>query len=195
MFIWLDRVICKGRFLTALVVAIGILSAPIIAGAIHHGFKSDPSACCQAVNDETSTLMDAFESYLNPSFSRSDPKSMRSYRLLVGYLGAFLLNGLLVSLVVTWFQRRRDRWEKGEIQYYQWLLKNFVVVIGSNEMVPDIMRQLLDQERGGTGIDYVVVMTNRDVPSLRKKTFSALGEREAHVVVVYGERTSYDGTD
>ena len=112
MFIWLDRVICKGRFITALVITIGILSVPIIAGAIHHGYKSNPSFCCQSVNDETSVFMDAFESYLNPSFSRSDPQFIRSYRLLIGYMGAFLLNGLLVSLVVTWFQRRRDRWEK-----------------------------------------------------------------------------------
>lgn len=111
MFIWLDRVICKGRFITAFVVTIGILSVPIIAGVIHHGYKSSPSSCCQSASDETSIFMDAFESYLNPSFSRSDPQSIRSYRLLIGYLGAFLLNGLLVSLVVTWFQRRRHPYE------------------------------------------------------------------------------------
>ena len=35
-------------------------------------------------------------------------------------------------------------------------------------------------------------MTNRDVSSLRKKLVSSLGKREAQVVIVYGERTSYD---
>ena len=192
MFIWLDRVICKGRFITAFVVTIGILSVPIIAGAIHHGYKSSPSPCCQSASDETSIFMDAFESYLNPSFSRSDPQSIRSYRLLIGYLGAFLLNGLLVSLVVTWFQRRRERWENGEIHYYNWQLKNFAVIIGGNEMVPNIVSQLLNEERREKKLDYIIIMTNRDVSSLRKKLVSSLGKREAQVVIVYGERTSYD---
>lgn len=192
MFIWLDRVICKGRFITALVIAIGILSVPIIAGVIHYGYKSSPSLCCQSASDETSIFMDAFESYLNPSFSSRDPQPIRSYRLLIGYLGAFLLNGLLVSLAVTWFQRRRERWEKGEIHYYSWQLKNFSVIIGGNEMVPNLVSQLLKEERRETKLNYVVIMTNRDVSSLRKRLVSSLGKRESQVVIVYGERTSCD---
>lgn len=192
MFIWLDRVICKGRFITALVIAIGILSVPIIAGVIHYGYKSSPSLCCQSASDETGIFMDAFESYLNPSFSSRDPQPIRSYRLLIGYLGAFLLNGLLVSLAVTWFQRRRERWEKGEIHYYSWQLKNFSVIIGGNEMVPNLVSQLLKEERRETKLDYVIIMTNRDVSSLRKRLVSSLGKRESQVVIVYGERTSCD---
>ena len=209
IFIKFDRAICKGRIATAFVITLGILLVPIIAGFLNSCSSVDSHSCSQkacvadstkrgtvtsqqedtlSTDDTTSSFIDAFESYLNPNFNKTDSYKTRSYRLIVGYLGAFLLNGLLVSLVVSWFQKRRDRWEKGQIHYSHRLLGNYTIVIGGNEMVPDLVKQLLTKN----DLDYVLVMTNRDVPVLRNKFVSMLGKMENKVVIYYGERTSMD---
>ena len=59
-----------------------------------------------------------------------------------------------------------------------------MVIIGGNEIVPELVRQLLSEDESL----YVLIMTNREVSSLRKRVASLLGDDEERVVIYSGER-------
>ena len=44
-------------------------------------------------------------------------QSGRGWAAIIAMLGVFLLNGLLVSSIVGWFDSRKDKWLKGEVKY------------------------------------------------------------------------------
>ena len=187
MKIEFDRSLAKGRFVFALLVALGIMLIPFVAFLLHNCILCVLSSICILEGSTMNALMSTYESYLNPNFGDlCSPE--RGYKLLLAYLGAFLLNGLLISLVVSWIQNRRERWEKGDLHYRKSSLGNFSIVIGGNEMVPDLVSQLLKDKH--LALNHVLVMTNRNVPALRKKFVSELGKEEKKVVIYYGERTS-----
>lgn len=140
-------------------------------------------------------LWETYENYINPSVHPGSSFSHRLFMLLTGIIGIFLLNGILVSAIVSWVENRTERWKAGELHYdkKRWFQKNyaltnFVVVIGGNEMVPELVRQLLCADK----TLFVLIMTNRDVPSLRKRLVSILKEDEERVVIYHGERTFID---
>lgn len=189
MKIEFDRSLAKGRYSFAIIVTLLILLIPFGAFLLHNCFLTIFSMGSFLEGDSIDKLMSTYETYLNPSFDEwYGPE--RGYKLVVAYAGAFLLNGILVSLVVSWIQNRRERWERGDLHYSESALGEFCIVIGGNAMVPDLVKQLL--ERNDNPLDHVLVMTNRDVASLRKVFASKIGKQEEKVVIYYGERTSKD---
>lgn len=179
-----DRIIAKGKVWIVIAVILGILILPLVFFIFSDFIIQTLSEKSIWNNDQMNHILDSYESYLNPNFDSESPNPERGYRLLIAYIGAFLLNGLLVSFVVSWIQSRREKWERGELHYKRWDLGKYSIVIGGNEMVPNLVHQLLDNN------NYVLVMTNRDVVSLRKKLTSRLGEKEKKVIIYVGERTS-----
>ena len=186
----IDRAIAKGRSGRIAIIALAILIiVPIAIWGVGY-IGQCVFSHIEPTNELSRGLFwDTIEVYLDPS---NKPETFRFtkrfYFLFVGTAGVFLLNGLLVSMLVSWFENRRDRWEKGDLHYGKNALGNFTVVIGGNEMVPDLVGQILRNK----SIDHVLVMTNRDVATLRKKLVSELAKEEEKIVIYYGERTSKD---
>ena len=111
----------------------------------------------------------------------------RKWAALIGILGVFLLNGLLVSSIVGWVDSRKEKWLKGEVRYKCFLkLWSHYVIIGGNDMVAGIVRQLLNCSKS-----YILIQTNRDVETFRRELFTGLTEDEQkRIIVYYGSRTS-----
>ncbi|MBR4065157.1 MAG: hypothetical protein IKJ97_00215 [Bacteroidaceae bacterium] len=120
----------------------------------------------------------------------------------VTLLGTFLLNGLLVSAVVGWVDRRKERWRKGEIRYSGLHLGStpHYVIIGGHDSIYGVIRSIFNiDETENTGqchkkkskVPFLVIQTSRDVERFRRELFSWLSE-EYHekVVIYYGDRTS-----
>ncbi len=143
-----------------------------------------------------STLLTTIETYLDPSNKPMDEQNYarRYYFLIVGMAGIFLFNGLLVSVLVSWFEGLRDRWEHGLLHYKKRHLGNYSVILGGNDMVPDLVMQLLTTKTA-TIPDHVIVMTRGDVPELRKRLVSTLGKAEEKVVIYSGDLTSESDLD
>jgi len=187
-----DRDVARGSLRKLLWTAFLILLLPLCLFYCYHVFEwllSFESPFCQV-----EALMGAYESYLNPNFNADAPNVERGYTLLIAYIGAFLLSGFLISLAVAYFQSRQERWERGDL-HYPCVLPHVVydVIIGGNEMVPNLVKQILaHQSAKHASPDLVLIMTNRDVPALRKALTSTLGKDEKKVVIYYGERTSKD---
>ena len=110
----------------------------------------------------------------------------RGWAGLIAILGVFLMNGLLVSSIIGWIDRRKEKWLKGEIKYRCFLSRNkHYVIVGGNDMVAGIVRQILSNGK------YILILTSRDVESFRRELFSSLTEeQQQHIIIYYGNRTS-----
>lgn len=120
----------------------------------------------------------------------------RRWAAIIGILGIFLLNGLLVSSIVGWIDSRKEKWLKGEVRY-PWFLrcKRHYVIIGGNDMTLGVVRQIFekhDKKEGWfTQTPYILIQTSGDVEALRRELYSMLTRRQQqHLMIFYGSRTS-----
>lgn len=116
----------------------------------------------------------------------------RQLAALIAILGTILLNGLLISTLISWFDRRKEQWLKGEVKYpYFFRRKKHYVIIGGNDMAFGIVRQILAKEEEYSNMPYILIQTTRDVEEFRRELFSTLSEQQQqHMIIFYGSRTS-----
>ena len=122
----------------------------------------------------------------------------RRGRIISGIIatsGFLLLNGLLISMLISWFDRRREQWLKGEVRYNRFLRRKknkFYTVIGGNDVAIGIVSELLP-ESNDKDKPYIVIQTSRDVENFRRELFSCLKEwQQKQIIIYYGNRTSKD---
>lgn len=120
----------------------------------------------------------------------------RLWAAIIGILGVFLVNGLLVSAIIGWIDIRKEKWLKGEVKYpiLLWFWEHYVI-IGGNDMVAGIVRQLLESKEYRKSFlkPYILIQTNRDVEDFRRELFSGFTEKQQRrIIVYYGGRTSED---
>lgn len=110
----------------------------------------------------------------------------RKRAALIAILGFLLLNGLLISTLINWFDRRRDQWINGEIRYNRiaFGFKNIAVVIGADETAPTIIKRLLGNQ-GEKPVDYVILLTNEKAEKIREQISSYLTYDEKKRVIIY----------
>ncbi len=106
----------------------------------------------------------------------------RGWGALVAILGMLLLNGVLVSILTDWFDRRRERWQKGEIRYNRFFCRrSHYVIIGANDMVAGIVKQLFEK----TPKAHILIQTSRNVEDFRRELFSSFEEKQQKRIVIY----------
>lgn len=113
---------------------------------------------------------------------------------IIATLGFLLLNGLLISMLISWIDRRREQWMKGEVRYSRFLRrakKKFYTVIGGNDVAIGIVCELFNEKKGN--MPYIVIQTLSDVETFRRELFSELTEeQQKYTIIYYGSRTSKD---
>ena len=99
------------------------------------------------------------------------------YLPIIGILGAIIFTGLLVSvftnIVQYWVGRIRD----GHVKYN---LKNHIVIIGYDAVVPSLVKQLLDEGRKESKI---IVASKKPVSEIRGLIRSKIGTREKRDII------------
>ncbi len=127
----------------------------------------------------------------------SSSQEGRSWAALAGILGVLLLNGLLITTLISYFDRRQERWLNGEVRYgkrhlTEWGRVNFAVVIGANEVVSSVIKNLLSRvdkndinKKCEQENKYVVLQTCRETEDVRTELASQLTEEELHKVIIY----------
>ncbi len=117
-------------------------------------------------------------------------KTGRTWAALIAIVGVFVFNGLLVTTVIAWIDRRKERWMKGEARYRNILKHNLhYIVIGGNDVVIGIVKQLLEEV--DTDNPYILIQTSRDIELFRKELFSTLNtSQQQRIIIYYGNRTS-----
>ena len=121
-------------------------------------------------------------------------KMGRAYAALFAILGVLMLNGLLVSSILGWVDRRKERCLNGEIRYgLRHLKKNrFAVVIGANEVVASILKNLLKGKEKDTinfsceGYNrYIILQTCQNVQEVRAMLASHLSAEDLGRIILY----------
>lgn len=154
----------------------------------------DPGISCQK---NPSIFWTVYYHFIDPGNQHmTTSQSGRGWSALIAILGVFLLNGILVSSIVGWVDRRKEKWLKGEVKYPYFLRrKKHYVIIGGNDMVFAIVRQIFKNPTSikakSPKLPYILIQTSRDVEEFRRELFSTLTEQQQqHIVMFYGSRTS-----
>lgn len=107
----------------------------------------------------------------------------------VAFLGMFLLNGLLVSTIISFFNNRATNWINGtQGKKYYIRESKHIIIIGGHDIVPGIINEIGEKHRD---IEYFVIMTELDVSNYRLSLLSAIKpEFEDKVIIYHGDRTS-----
>ena len=189
--VWLDRMLVQGKLFTVLLLTAAIFLTPVLFAVIFHLLKLDGSVFVNYGQDGTPNIFwSVLYHYIDPGNQHMANEGWpRAVACMIALLGIVFLNGILVSAFVGWYERFVDKWKTGYARYNALLKsKQFVAIIGGNECVPNIIRQLFQRDER---IDFVVILTNQNVEELRKKLVSFLSPNEEKKVIIYsGERTS-----
>lgn len=120
------------------------------------------------------------------SFGKTDDTTPQWYTLLLTVIGLILFIGVFISILSNMFERRVDRFRNGYISYK---LSNHVVVIGFNDLVPMLIKQLvnLPKYRGCE----ILIQSSVEAEEVRKKVYAELSHaEERRVLFLYARRDS-----
>ena len=104
-------------------------------------------------------------------------------------IGAIIFNGLLISFFGNIMQGRVNDFKKGYVKYS---FDRHVVILGYNDMVPDIVKQLVKiyPKRD------IAIQTTLDVENVRTKLFSKLdADEEKRIVIINNQRDSTEALE
>lgn len=129
-----------------------------------------------------------FEDTYHPEEAKETVSTWKIYLDIFTFtIGLIVFVGMLVATINRMFDIRAEKYRTGQARYkHKNNKQQHVVIIGSNTMIHDIVRQLLIENNQR----QVLVMTNGDVEDFRNQLISKIGDEERHVVIYYGESTS-----
>lgn len=143
--------------------------------------------CVERKQESPNIFWSVYYHFIDPGNQHmTTTKGGRAWAAVIAVFGMFLLNGLLVSSIIGYVDRRKEKWIKGEVRY-KWFLKRspHYVIIGGNDMVPGVVKQMLGNMK------TILIQTMRDVEEFRRELFSILNEEEQkRIIIYYGSRTS-----
>lgn len=103
---------------------------------------------------------------------------------LVVIIGAIIFNGLLISFFANIMQGKVNDFRKGHVKYS---FDKHVVILGYNDMVPDIVKQLVKLYPKCD----IAIQTTLDVENVRTKLYTKLDEKEErNIVIINNQRDS-----
>lgn len=142
-------------------------------------------------NASPSLFWSTYYHFVDPGNQQMTSHEIRIWTTIVTSLGILLFNGLMITSIISWIERRKERWLKGQEPYKRVLSKvPHYIIIGGSDVTPGIVRQLLKPGDDGK-LPYIIIQTSGDVAKFRDTLFSGLNiYEEQKVIVRYGNRTS-----
>ncbi|MBO7256180.1 MAG: hypothetical protein J6V04_02500, partial [Bacteroidales bacterium] len=147
--------------------------------------------------EDPSLLWAIYYHYIDPGNQHmSASHTGRWISALIAVIGVVLVNGLMVSVFVNLFERRKDNYQKGQARY-KGLFKRggHSVIIGGSDLVLNLVKELLSKSSQGKGKrhSYILIQTSSDVEKFRHKLFSLVDQKYHQYIIIYqGDRTSDD---
>lgn len=141
-------------------------------------------------NDDPSLLGTVFFQFrgIGGQYSAGTSRG-KVWALFIGILGTLLFSGLLIPSVLSIIRLRSDNYNWGQVRYNIQRSK-FAVIIGGNNIVPELIQQILSPVRKNK-IDYVIVQTIENVYYYRMNLNASLSSKQMNHVVLYnGGRTT-----
>lgn len=108
------------------------------------------------------------------------------FGLIFALTGSILMGGLLISTFNNVFERRIEKINNGQISYR---FRNHVVIIGFNNMIIGLIKQLSEKE--GSKQPSIVILTSMRARAVHHELFSHLDEKIEHkITILSGVRNS-----
>lgn len=147
--------------------------------------------------EDPSLLWAIYYHYIDPGNQHmSASHTGRWISALIAVIGVVLVNGLMVSVFVNLFERRKDNYQKGQVRYKGLFKKGgHSVIIGGSDLVLNLVKELLSKSSQGKGerTSYILIQTSSDVEKFRHKLFSLVDQKYHQYIIIYqGDRTSDD---
>lgn len=171
-----DRDIAHTDTKRILYILLLVISIPCVLYALHQFSSIIPFEL-----SASDSLICFNRDFINPFLNHENFNFSKS---LISLLGTFLFSGIIVSLLVSLFNQRVEKWEKGEL-WYELKYCEYCVVLGGHDAVPSLVQQLVKEYK------RMIVLTQRDIPSFRREVESCLEEPQKERVIFYhGYRNS-----
>ena len=138
-----------------------------------------------------SPFMEVLYHFIDPGNLHTAGEGTSYLVFIIAICGVFLLNGVLISSIVGWIDKRKERYLQGLEPYQRFLKrKEHYVIIGGSDIVSGIVEQIYDKHpKGKRNIPYILIQTSNNVEDFRQKLFSGLDvEQQKHIIIRYGNR-------
>lgn len=104
---------------------------------------------------------------------------------LIAIVGAIVFGGLLISLLSNSVQRRVEKIEGGNV-YYQ--LRDHIVVIGYDTILPSLVKQIVNKEEWRN--KDVLILTKKSPAEVRDALNTVVDVKSKHLIIYSGQRSS-----
>lgn len=104
---------------------------------------------------------------------------------LIAIVGAIVFGGLLISLLSNSVQRRVEKIEGGNV-YYQ--LRDHIVVIGYDTVLPSLVKQIVNKEEWQN--KDVLILTKKSPAEVRDALNTVVDVKSKHLIIYSGQRSS-----
>lgn len=133
--------------------------------------------------------------FVDPGNQQDTTTSGKVFTGILAILGILLFNGLMVTTIMSWIDKRKEDWRQGKIRYKLNHLPRgkYAVVIGANEIAASVIKNLLQTKSGTPTLDclsdkendYVILQTSSDVQQVRDVLSSHLLQEDLDKVIIY----------
>lgn len=138
----------------------------------------------------TNPLWGAYYHFIDPGNQHIAEGNTTWLATIIAICGVFLLNGVLISSIVGWIDKRKERYLQGLEPYERFLKrKEHYVIIGGSDIVSGIVEQIFETPQENGEMPYILIQTSNNVEDFRHKLFSGLDiEQQKHIIIRYGNR-------
>lgn len=99
-------------------------------------------------------------------------------------LGAFIFNGMIISVMTTTISRRAEEHREGLIHYLQ---SGHYIIMGFDDMVTSVITYIFSKDKDA----YILLLTSTEAVTVREKLKRTLHKNQLKKVIInYGHRTS-----
>lgn len=131
-------------------------------------------------------LMQLICLFIDPGNINNVSPSLRWFALLVVVTGLVLFCGMLISVLSNMLERRVERFREGDIVYP---MKNHVVIIGFDSMVPTLIQQICASPKYSGR--HILIQSVQPASEIRNKIHTELSyENEKRIVILHARRDS-----
>ncbi len=155
-----------------------------------NGFHLVDIGSHQPPKNPYSPFMEVLYHFIDPGNLHTAGEGTSYLVFIIAICGVFLLNGVLISSIVGWIDKRKERYLQGLEPYQRFLKrKEHYVIIGGSDIVEGIVEQIFKTPQKNGEMPYILIQTSNDVEDFRHKLFSGLDvEQQKHIIIRYGNR-------
>lgn len=202
LYLWLcnkpkfDWHLINGAFMRKVLVLVLLtpfifaLTTLIFTSIKGNGFHLVDIGSHQPPKNPYSTFMEVLYHFIDPGNLHTAGEGTSYLVFIIAICGVFLLNGVLISSIVGWIDKRKERYLQGLEPYKRFLKrKEHYVIIGGSDIVEGIVEQIFETPQENGEMPYILIQTSNNVEDFRHKLFSGLDiEQQKHIIIRYGNR-------